>query len=122
MGHKIDFEDMEVGTRYSAYLPYKKGSVLVARKISGVFEGVYEPGSDGVRTPSAKPYIIFKAVNNDDGIDNSARYIYMHDVTHDKFKELHPYHDAYINPSHPEREVYLPSALWRFYPIPHVGI
>ena len=95
-GKKIDFEEMESGTRYMAVekTPFVKGGTK--QVVSGVFDAVYEPDGS-IRTPSGKPYVVMKAGKHEKGHAFLGRVFIIGRVA------LIPLdrHVGYLNPAHP---------------------
>jgi hypothetical protein len=120
MGPKIKYEDLKEGKRYLAFLKDKYRRLT----ISGKFVGIYEP-DDSVKTPSKKPYIILDECKYEAGDKFDAKKIYMFQPAskngreEDKLVELGVERLDYINPRYPDRQIFLPSADWIFYPMPY---
>lgn len=113
LGTKVPFEEMVTGTRYLAKYtgkPFMKGHR------GWMIAGEFVDAGVVAYAPSGKPYILMKAAEEVDGSIVPDSAYKMNERDGKLFDLALMPSGGYLSRKHPEREIYLPSAKWEFYP------
>jgi hypothetical protein len=113
LGTKIPFEELTPGVRYLAkYI----GKPFLKSDPGWLLAGEFIDSGVVAYAPSGKPYILMKAVEEVDGYLQPDSAYKVNERDGKLFDLVLMPRGGYLSRKHPEREVYLPSAKWEFYP------